>query len=73
MTAQANIKGGVHTDERHDSAHKHVTGRAEYIDDMMEPVGTLHAYLGLSAASPWRDHQAGPHRRLPPQSTWSAF
>lgn len=48
MTAQANIKGGVHTDERHDSAHKHVTGRAEYIDDMMEPVGTLHAYLGLS-------------------------
>ena len=37
MTAQANIKGGVHTDERHDSAHKHVTGRAEYIDDMMHP------------------------------------
>lgn len=48
MTAPAQIKGGVHTNERHDSAHKHVTGRAEYIDDMMEPVGTLHAYLGLS-------------------------
>ncbi|MEM1198913.1 MAG: xanthine dehydrogenase molybdopterin binding subunit [Pseudomonadota bacterium] len=48
MSAEAVIKGGVHTDERHDSAHKHVTGRAEYIDDMMEPVGTLHAYLGLS-------------------------
>ncbi|KKB12243.1 aldehyde oxidase [Devosia geojensis] len=33
----------------HESAHKHVTGRAEYIDDMAEPAGTLHAYLGLSA------------------------
>jgi xanthine dehydrogenase large subunit len=35
-------------DERHDSAHKHVSGSAEYIDDMVEPAGTLHAYLGLS-------------------------
>ncbi|MBB3711847.1 xanthine dehydrogenase large subunit [Limimaricola variabilis] len=36
------------TDPRHDSAVKHVTGRAEYADDIPEPVGTLHAYLGLS-------------------------
>ncbi len=42
------IKGGVHTDVRHDSAIKHVTGRAEYCDDIAEPAGTLHAYLGLS-------------------------
>ncbi|MCY6382015.1 xanthine dehydrogenase molybdopterin binding subunit [Hoeflea prorocentri] len=42
------ISGGVHTPRRHDSAHKHVTGTAEYIDDMAEPSGTLHAYLGLS-------------------------
>ncbi len=42
------ISGGVHTSRRHDSAHKHVTGSAEYIDDMPEPAGTLHAYLGLS-------------------------
>ena len=42
------IRGGVHTDQRHDSAHKHVTGLAEYTDDITEPVGTLHAYLGLS-------------------------
>ena len=42
------IKGGVSTDLRHDSAIKHVTGRAEYCDDIAEPVGTLHAYLGLS-------------------------
>jgi len=43
------ITGGVATDLRHDSAHKHVTGEAVYIDDMPEPAGTLHAYLGLSA------------------------
>ncbi|MEM9783038.1 MAG: xanthine dehydrogenase molybdopterin binding subunit [Pseudomonadota bacterium] len=33
---------------RHDSAEKHVLGTAEYVDDMAEPAGTLHAYLGLS-------------------------
>ncbi|SFZ83175.1 xanthine dehydrogenase, molybdenum binding subunit apoprotein [Devosia enhydra] len=38
----------MHQDLRHDSGHKHVSGRAEYIDDMVEPVGTLHAYLALS-------------------------
>lgn len=42
------IRGGVHLSQRHDSAHKHVTGLAEYTDDIPEPVGTLHAYLGLS-------------------------
>ncbi|KRA97333.1 aldehyde oxidase [Devosia sp. Root685] len=38
----------MHTNTRHDSGPKHVTGTAEYIDDMIEPVGTMHAYLGLS-------------------------
>ncbi len=42
------IRGGVHVEQRHDSAHKHVTGAAEYTDDIAEPVGTLHAYLGLA-------------------------
>jgi xanthine dehydrogenase large subunit len=42
------ICGGVHEKERHESGHKHVTGTAEYIDDMPEPAGLLHAYLGLS-------------------------
>src|SRR3954452_9274499 len=32
----------------HDSAPKHVSGRAGYIDDMPEPPGLLHAYLALS-------------------------
>ena len=36
----------------HDSAHKHVAGSADYTDDMVEPEGTLHAYLGLSARAP---------------------
>ncbi|WP_187968317.1 xanthine dehydrogenase molybdopterin binding subunit [Aquibium microcysteis] len=46
-TAKA-IVGGVAASQRHDSAHKHVTGQAVYIDDMPEPAGLLHAYLGLS-------------------------
>src|SRR5690606_34944283 len=47
----ATIRGGVATDRQHDSAHKHVTGEAVYIDDMAEPAGTLHAYLGLSTVA----------------------
>ncbi|MFV0293173.1 MAG: xanthine dehydrogenase molybdopterin binding subunit [Paracoccus sp. (in: a-proteobacteria)] len=43
------IIGAVHHDLQHDSAIKHVTGRAEYTDDLPEPRGTLHAYLGVSA------------------------
>ncbi|MCL3883183.1 xanthine dehydrogenase molybdopterin binding subunit [Marivita sp. GX14005] len=42
------IEGAVHVDLKHDSAVKHVTGRAEYCDDIPEPAGTVHAYLGLS-------------------------
>ncbi|MEO4000526.1 xanthine dehydrogenase molybdopterin binding subunit [Mesorhizobium sp. CAU 1732] len=49
--AAPSISGGVATDRRHDSAHKHVTGTAVYIDDMPEPAGTLHACLGLSSVA----------------------
>ena len=45
------ISGGVATDQRHDSAHKHVSGQAIYIDDMPEPAGTLHGCLGLSTVA----------------------
>ena len=45
------IVGGVHTDQRHDSAHKHVSGAAVYIDDIPEPAGTLHVGLGLAAVA----------------------
>ena len=47
----AKIVGGVATDQRHDSAHKHVTGQAVYIDDMPEPAGTLHGCLGLATVA----------------------
>jgi xanthine dehydrogenase large subunit len=43
------INGSMHSPLRHDSAHKHVTGTADYIDDIPEPAGTLHASLGLSS------------------------
>lgn len=42
------IDGGVRDPRRHDSAHKHVSGEAVYIDDMAAPEGLLHAYPGLS-------------------------
>ena len=32
----------------HDSAIKHVTGSATYIDDILEPAGLLHVYFGTS-------------------------
>ena len=38
----------VHKSVRHDSALKHVSGEAVYIDDMPEPAGTLHGALVLS-------------------------
>ena len=47
----ARIVGGVATDQKHDSAHKHVTGTAVYIDDIPEPEGTLHIGLGFSSVA----------------------
>ncbi len=38
----------LHVSVPHDSAAKQVAGRAEYVDDLAEPAGLLHAYLGLS-------------------------
>jgi xanthine dehydrogenase large subunit len=42
------IRGGVNQSPAHDSAHKHVSGEALFIDDIPEPAGLLHVYLGLS-------------------------
>ncbi|RFC64592.1 xanthine dehydrogenase molybdopterin binding subunit [Fulvimarina endophytica] len=44
----AAVSGAVHQNRVHDSAEKHVTGRADYTDDIAQPEGTLHAYLGVS-------------------------
>ncbi len=38
----------VGVSQPHESAHLHVAGAADYIDDLPETVGTLHAALGLS-------------------------
>jgi xanthine dehydrogenase large subunit len=48
MTFKSEISGSMHRDRRHDSAHKHVTGEADYIDDMQAPEGTLHMAAGLT-------------------------
>ncbi len=42
------IKGAVHKELRHDSAHKHVSGDAVYIDDLPEPKNLLHIYVAMS-------------------------
>ncbi|MEH6591895.1 MAG: xanthine dehydrogenase molybdopterin binding subunit [Halioglobus sp.] len=40
--------GGPGQSVKHESAHKHVSGEAIYIDDIAAPANTLHAYVGLS-------------------------
>ena len=40
------LLGGVHHGIPHDSAAKHVSGRAIYIDDIPEPPGMLHLFAG---------------------------
>ena len=42
------VKGRSGQNLVHESAHKHVSGEAVYIDDMATPANTLHAYVGLS-------------------------
>ena len=44
----SSIEGGVGTPLGHDSARKHVSGEAVYIDDIPEPPGTLHIYVAMS-------------------------
>ncbi len=52
---------------RHDSAHKHVSGEAAYIDDVREPDGLLHVCLGLAERAHARilDIDLDPVRRAP--------
>ena len=46
--AEHPIQGGVAAAIPHDSAHKHVSGEALYVDDLPEPAGMLYAAVGLS-------------------------
>jgi len=38
----------VHASVAHDSARKHVSGSALYVDDLPEPANLLHCYIGTS-------------------------
>ena len=42
------ISGGVHSAIAHDSAARHVSGEAVYIDDIPELPGTLQVYVAMS-------------------------
>src|ERR1051325_9120163 len=44
----------VRTPAPHDSAPKHVTGAAAYIDDIREPLGTLHVVPGYAPVASGR-------------------
>jgi xanthine dehydrogenase large subunit len=42
------IDGGVSSPIAHESAVKHVTGAAKYVDDIETPTGTLEVYIAMS-------------------------
>ena len=44
----ASISGHMGAPEPHDSAVKHATGRATYVDDIATPAGTLELYIAMS-------------------------
>jgi xanthine dehydrogenase large subunit len=44
----ATIEGGVRVPVRHDSGHKHVSGEAVYVDDILEPPGMVQVYIAMS-------------------------
>jgi len=48
MKDDISARSAAQTSRIHDSALKHVTGTADYTDDIALPQGTLHAYLGVS-------------------------
>ncbi len=44
----SSIRGAVREPWRHDSASKHVSGEAVYVDDIPEPARLLHIYVAMS-------------------------
>ena len=58
MSNEAVKRGGVvHKSIVHDSAARHVTGEAVYVDDIREPAGLLHVCFGVSSCAHGRIHQ----------------
>ncbi|MEJ8569713.1 xanthine dehydrogenase molybdopterin binding subunit [Elongatibacter sediminis] len=56
---QSPAEPAVHRPLPHDSAVKHVTGQAVYVDDMLEPEGLLHVYFGTSPCAHGRIGKLG--------------
>ena len=48
MAAKSGIKGDIRTSQHHDSATKHVSGRAVYVDDIATPANCLTVLIGQS-------------------------
>lgn len=48
-TVKTTITGGAGVSVAHESAYKHVTGQARYVDDIAVPANCLHACFGLSS------------------------
>ena len=54
LTVPDGIEGEIRRPVAHDSAAKHVAGSATFIDDVVEPVGTLHVVPGAAAVAAGR-------------------
>jgi len=52
MKDNPTIVGSVHKDRIHESAIKHVTGQADYSDDIALPEGALHGGGWWTKSSP---------------------
>ena len=48
MGEQPELRGAAGEALRHDSALKHATGEALYVDDILEPTGTLYLAPGMA-------------------------
>jgi xanthine dehydrogenase large subunit len=48
MTAEIGITGDIHSAQHHDSAAKHVSGQAVYVDDIVMPAHGLVVLIGQS-------------------------
>ena len=48
MAAQIGITGDIHSAQHHDSAAKHVSGQAVYVDDIAMPAHGLVVLIGQS-------------------------
>lgn len=54
ISLQVMPRGGAGQSTAHESAIKHVTGAALYVDDLPEPARLLHAAVGMSAVAKGR-------------------